>query len=794
MADSSTYTPETLQRRYAMAQALLADPKQPIRHWAQGLNELAKGLVGGYQFRNTEKLEAGQREAANQQVMQALGLGQPPAAAPALPSAGPTPAPAPSVLGAGGAPATPDAQGVYGSDAVMMPPGGGSAPDFGKSIAGIESGGQKDPYSAVGPVTKTGDKAYGKYQVMGSNIPAWTKEHLGQEMTPEQFLANPQAQDAVFKGQFGKYVQQTGNPQDAASMWFTGKPLAQGAGLSDQLGTTGQGYVDKFNAGMGGPPAPAVGAISTALNAPAGVPPAAPPAPAGAAPSPAVSNVAQTLAKPPLAPPAGVGVNPNARAIAAVLTSPWVDPGVKAAVMQQSSPSFGFQTLPDGTVVRTDPKKGTIEEVYRTQAKPQFVPNVSPNQYGVAQPGFVDPYSMKAFDITGKPMTNNPSAPAAGVNPDVTGEDFLKTLPKPQADQIKGIVEGRISPPGAFALKTPYWQKMLTDVAQYEPGFDLTKWGARAATAKDFASGKSAQNITSFNTALGHLDTLDKAIDGLKNSDFPAYNSVSNWLASQGGNTEFQKARTRFETARQAVTDELTRAFRGTGGNVSDIKDWESKINSAQSPAALHEATKQAVELLRSRIEALGETYNRGMSTTLEPIKLLSPKAQAAITRLSGEKAPETPAAAPAPAAAASTAPKVPDVGEVRSGYRFKGGNPADKASWEAVAPGPQSDAETTGAPSMDLSARSRTPQPQPFAPIPSSVVAANGGTLMMPHTMRSESTQHEIARRLMQRTPPVSVLEGLIGGFSPASQNWQSLREAIRRGAGDKMKAAGEY
>jgi hypothetical protein len=120
--------------------------------------------------------------------------------------------------------------------------------DDAKAISSVESGGK---YSALGPVTASGDRAYGKYQVMGANIPSWTKDATGQELTPRQFLANPSAQDTVFAHRFGQYVQQTGNPQDAASMWFTGKPLAQGAGAKDQLGTSGQAYVDKFNAALG---------------------------------------------------------------------------------------------------------------------------------------------------------------------------------------------------------------------------------------------------------------------------------------------------------------------------------------------------------------------------------------------------------------------------------------------------------------------------------------------------------------------------------------------------------------
>jgi len=185
-----------------------------------------------------------------------------------------------------------DLSGATGGPAPAMPqpaampqmappqtPGASPIGNYGNAIAGIESAGQANPYAAVGPVTKSGDRAYGKYQVMGANIPVWTKEHVGQEMTPQAFAASPDAQEAVFKGQFGKYVQQTGNPQDAASMWFTGKPLAQGANRADVNGMTGQRYVDKFTAGLGQQPPQASQAPVQVAQAGGGMPAGAQPAP-----------------------------------------------------------------------------------------------------------------------------------------------------------------------------------------------------------------------------------------------------------------------------------------------------------------------------------------------------------------------------------------------------------------------------------------------------------------------------------------------------------------------------------
>ena len=125
--------------------------------------------------------------------------------------------------------------------------------DWANAIASIESAGSGD-YSALGPITAKGNRAYGRYQVMDFNIGPWTEKHLGRRLTPEEFLASKEAQDAVFAGEFGGNVEKYGNPQDAASVWFTGKPVATGGNRKDILGTTGSGYVNKFNEALGQTP------------------------------------------------------------------------------------------------------------------------------------------------------------------------------------------------------------------------------------------------------------------------------------------------------------------------------------------------------------------------------------------------------------------------------------------------------------------------------------------------------------------------------------------------------------
>lgn len=118
-------------------------------------------------------------------------------------------------------------------------------------IAKVESGGR---YDALGPeiARKRGtDRAYGKYQVMGANIPAWTEQALGRPLTPMEFLRSPEAQEKVFENQMSRNLQKYGTLQDAASVWFSGRPLtqAQRAGAHD----TNLGVSDYVNRVMGAP-------------------------------------------------------------------------------------------------------------------------------------------------------------------------------------------------------------------------------------------------------------------------------------------------------------------------------------------------------------------------------------------------------------------------------------------------------------------------------------------------------------------------------------------------------------
>lgn len=163
----------------------------------------------------------------------AIGQGAVSPYAPMPPRRPATPLPPPRPPGIGQPVQTPPSR----PQVAAQPPGapGGVSQQARQAIANIESRGSGD-YGAINK--KSG--AIGRYQVMPANVPSWTKQALGRAMTPREFAANPQAQEAVFNHIFGGYEQKYG-PRGAAIKWQSGK-----APQERPASAAGRAYAAKF--------------------------------------------------------------------------------------------------------------------------------------------------------------------------------------------------------------------------------------------------------------------------------------------------------------------------------------------------------------------------------------------------------------------------------------------------------------------------------------------------------------------------------------------------------------------
>lgn len=115
-----------------------------------------------------------------------------------------------------------------------------------EAIGQIESGGN---YNTIGVMTRHG-RALGKYQIMENFLPDYLRRAGMPQMSRDEFLRDHAAQDKVFTANFSQFMEQTGSANDAASMWLTGKPLAQAGNVKDAHGTDAQEYVRRFNVAL----------------------------------------------------------------------------------------------------------------------------------------------------------------------------------------------------------------------------------------------------------------------------------------------------------------------------------------------------------------------------------------------------------------------------------------------------------------------------------------------------------------------------------------------------------------
>lgn len=285
-----------------------------------------------------------------------------------------------------------------------------------------------------------------------------------------------------------------------------------------------------------------------------------------------------------------------------------------------------------------DPVNGTIKALTPEQA--QGVKGEQASMPGTAK--LVQGDLPPGIKISPSDPVVDAPASAAPQRDEAFMEELNNANPKAAA-VVKALVEGRIQPPTQAGMRAPYWQKMFEDASKYDPTFDATNYRARSNLRANMASGPMSQNRTSFNTVMGHIDALANDIDKLPNTGIlpGVFNPLIQGYKRNTGDKEYQALEGKFRTDKTAVADELAKVFKGTGAsNLHDIIEWNKTFDQANSPAALKAAVKAAVDLVKSRIDAMGDTYNTGMGTKIDPVTWLSPKARKVYDRMSDNEAP----------------------------------------------------------------------------------------------------------------------------------------------------------
>lgn len=415
-------TPDQIEAQRKIAAALMKQGMDfsPVGHWSQGLARVAQGVMGAVDDRIATSAEK-DNSAYNDSIIKALlgGSGSP----------SPSAAVMPTTTGAGN------------EMAATSPAVAGGPEAYRNAIASIESAGSGD-YAAVGPTHPKLGRALGRYQIMEANIGPWSQEALGRAVTPEEFMADPKLQDAIFDKKFGGYVQQYG-PEGAAQAWIGGPGGVGKLGRKDSLGTSVGAYGSKFLNALGPQVAAATPQAAIEATAPASgyvdptvsAQPDAPalPAPTTIAPPPAVASVPpQQVAQAMPSQSQGQAVNPAIiRAMTDPRSSPQTQAVAKALLQQQISQQQAQQEM---QLKQADPRYQQQLELGRLEIEKARNPGVD----GVA-------VGNRIVDRrTGKVIYEAPNAGQGG---------FRQATP----DEAKGYgaAAGQFGPDGRFYPLNP---------------------------------------------------------------------------------------------------------------------------------------------------------------------------------------------------------------------------------------------------------------------------------------------------------------------------------------------------
>lgn len=197
--------------------------------------------------------------------------------------------------------------------------------------------------------------------------------------------------------------------------------------------------------------------------------------------------------------------------------------------------------------------------------------------------------------------------PPVGIDGNKTPEENKKDLEKDNpaySKYLQALADGRMKMTGR---STTQQLKIQKDLANLYPGLDQSKIDARWNTRKDFTTGNAAKNIRSLNTAVQHLNEMNKIIPKLHNTGFKQWNRMGQTASRNlGGNPDL----TRFDAIKTALSGELANIYKNSGGTDQEIHHVAETIDSADSMESLQASVGEAVNLMGGRLSALHDQWH----------------------------------------------------------------------------------------------------------------------------------------------------------------------------------------
>ncbi|MCJ9691596.1 transglycosylase SLT domain-containing protein [Rhizobium sp. PRIMUS64] len=352
------------------------------------------------------------------------------------------------------------------------------------------------------------------------------------------------------------------------------------------------------------------------------------------------ARLAQALdgATPP--PSANPMANPRAQALVKVLSNPNVPAPMKAMAAQSlqtlmKPPEYGFQTLPDGTVLRSDPRTGTVQPIYQSTPKPTEVNGRLVGADGKVIADFSNGQWERMSDGT---LYNKSTGEIRQAPGGAGGEKFYgSTVPYYDKDgnlryrQLgdKGGGKDLDFGPGATAAPTTRTVDTGTELITLGPGGQEVKrttkenYEAAKDTAQGSTEGKAAgEAVSSLPADLMQADQTIKNIDELLTSKGlnSIVGSVDQFRPSWTMGADGRDALTRLKQLQGGAFLQAYGLLKG-GGQITEVEGGKAQDAMARMDRSLDEPH------FRTALKDFRDAVEQGVAKMKERAKVAAPSA-----------------------------------------------------------------------------------------------------------------------------------------------------------------------
>jgi hypothetical protein len=371
--------------------------------------------------------------------------------------------------------------------------------------------------------------------------------------------------------------------------------------------------------------------------------------------------------------------------------------------MAQQSAQATYQALktagvPDGVAqaaaLNPEVLKTIAPQLY-SKPKAMLVPGL-----GGSQIQFVDEPNMT---INGKPVSQGGGQ--SGNLDEIAGkigqlrssgapqERLLQQIPPAMREAVSAMLEGRAIPQN-FSFRGDARNGAILLAHAIDPNFDEGQLAARQQFAKDLGNTKSGLGfrIESGKKMLNHMESLAGNLDKLHNLDNPGgmlgYITPDKAVETAnaiGNNQPAQKAiANEAQNIAQSFSQEKGKFLGGpSGGSMHEREKTVSAYDPNSPRSKLAGALQGDLDLFKGQFDAMNSQRDNllGPGSTSTRFQVTTPEMEAQMERIQ-QKIDAIQGKKSSAGASAQAAPKIDTV---QDGYRFRGGNPADKNNWVKV-------------------------------------------------------------------------------------------------------------